>query len=309
MALPVYSTRAVFRAELAARLGFTANASASLNNALLNSFITRAQDNVWRRINWPQQFDQVDYSVAPSETSVAYPTELDPNRITAINVETDGDDNWYPVTEGISYQEDSITGIHSWPSRYEYQHDFIFLWPVMPVRLALGIVDITVPLLRALIELDDITQVFDGMRILVEGVGGMVQITDGIYTVGTIAGSTFELNDSADGVIDASAYTAYTSGGTVSVGHNLRFEGTRRVTAFASDSTTLTLPDDLLLDVALMYGKAHYRQPDWQLYQKEMTRTLIKLRGQEHGNRRYVPINRNRGGQSVEMIRPRLITD
>lgn len=50
----------------------------------------------------------------------------------------------------------------------------------------------------------------DGVSVYVESVGGMTEINDTIFTVDNPASTTFELLG-----VDGSAYTAYTSGGTV----------------------------------------------------------------------------------------------
>jgi hypothetical protein len=54
----------------------------------------------------------------------------------------------------------------------------------------------------------------EGNTIYIKDVGGMVEITDGYYLVGTVATNTFELQDSDGNDIDSTGYTTFTTGGT-----------------------------------------------------------------------------------------------
>lgn len=307
MALPVYSAKSVMRAELAARLGFGANAAASLNTTLLNSFLVRAQEELWERLNWAQRFEQVDVYVAPAEQSIDYPTLLDPNGIWNIQVDYSGDGQWMPVFDGIDYPLDSVENTNSWPRRFERRSAYIWLWPIVNTARSVEITGITKA--NPAVVTAAAHGLVDGQRIRVEDVGGMVEVTNGLYVVDAPATNSFALHTSADAAINSTAYTTYTTGGTISVGYRLRCEGNLRLGAFAADSDLPTMPEGLVLHMAIAYGKAHYRHPDAQAYMKSVGRRIELARGKEHGNRRYVPMNRNGSVRATERVRPLLISD
>ena len=60
----------------------------------------------------------------------------------------------------------------------------------------------------------------DGDNVILESVGGMTEVefnnsTDQLYTVANKTATTFELTDESGTNVDSSAFTTYTTGGTV----------------------------------------------------------------------------------------------
>ena len=77
-------------------------------------------------------------------------------------------------------------------------------------------------------------------------------------------------------VPDSSAYDIY-------------FEGYCKLRSFENDTDTTTVDEELVFMLALANGKAHYRQPDAEIYANEMNAMMKRLKGADHGGRRYIP--------------------
>lgn len=72
--------------------------------------------------------------------------------------------------------------------------------------------------------------------------------------------------------------------------YTLHLEGYMALGAFAADGDTATIDDELVFMLALANAKAHYRQPDAQIYAEEVKSLLARLKGASHGSgRRYIP--------------------
>lgn len=313
MPRPTEKTLAALRGEVAARVGFGGMAAAAQNAAKLNGILQDAQEHLYERLIATDLVRDRDVRawVAPTERQVAYPDELDPDRLHDVFVDYTGETEWYRLAEGINYSHDSIPDLGDWPRRYERQFDVIDLWPVCEARVTLTVTGISQanPAIVTVAETLADHGVVDGQRVYLSGHGGMVELADAVYTVDAVTGaSTFELHDAADVAVDATGYTAYTSGGTVGLGYQLRFEGVRRLGAFSSDSDTCTLPSRLVKLQALVYAMAEYRRPEAQVYEASLRKLIAQARGRVHGNKRYIPIGRSGAQRSVEAIRPKLVS-
>lgn len=69
--------------------------------------------------------------------------------------------------------------------------------------------------------------------------------------------------------------------------YTVRCDHYKRLGAFAVDVDKATVDDELILMLATSMGKAHYRQPDADFYQKTLNDTLRKLRKKSKGNKRF----------------------
>lgn len=110
-----------------------------------------------------------------------------------------------------------------------------------------------------------------GDYIYVSGVGGMTQITDGIYTVGATAANTFELLDEGGSNINSTGYSSFTSGGTVEkIAHlgtdvaadDLAEMQVQRINyddAYAVASNTTTIKTALLFSHTSVYPRMLYK--------------------------------------------------
>lgn len=68
-----------------------------------------------------------------------------------------------------------------------------------------------------------------------------------------------------------------------------KLDGYCKLRPFAADTDETTIDDELVFMLALANGKAHYRQPDAEVYAQEMNSLLRRLKGYDHGGRRYIP--------------------
>lgn len=62
--------------------------------------------------------------------------------------------------------------------------------------------------------------------------------------------------------------------------YTLRTWYVKDLEAFASDNDVCTIDDSMVLTHALAHAKAHYRQPDAQMYQAALETLLSRIRGQ-----------------------------
>lgn len=135
----------------------------------------------------------------------------------AKTVVADSDDKWqlrkitYDSNRGITKVEWAET------DNSIASPDFEFIWTNNSKLTISGITQAN----PAVVTVSDIGNLADGDKIAIQDVAGMIQVNfDGTneYTVANISGNTFELSG-----IDASAFTAYISGGTVDYGEYLQY--------------------------------------------------------------------------------------
>lgn len=70
--------------------------------------------------------------------------------------------------------------------------------------------------------------------------------------------------------------------------YTVRIEGYIQLMDFVDDSDRATVDDTLILLYAEAYGKAHLNRPDAQLKLQALQTRLRILRGQQHGEQRYI---------------------
>jgi hypothetical protein len=73
-----------------------------------------------------------------------------------------------------------------------------------------------------------------------------------------------------------------------STSYLFRIEGYIQLMPFVADADRATVDDTLILLYAEAYGKAHLNKPDAQAKMQVLERRLKKLRGQQHGEQRYI---------------------
>lgn len=76
-------------------------------------------------------------------------------------------------------------------------------------------------------------------------------------------------------------------------------EGFIALKSFTSDSDVATIDSELVFMLALANAKAHWRQPDAQIYADEVKALLARLKASSHGGRRYIPGENDQGMTAV----------
>lgn len=72
--------------------------------------------------------------------------------------------------------------------------------------------------------------------------------------------------------------------------YTAHIEGYRKLAPFTADAHESTVDDELVFLMGLANAKAHYRQPDAEIYAREVSSMLARLKGAAHGSgRRYIP--------------------
>lgn len=305
MARPTEDTLATLRSKLATRIGRGGQSGAAQNKALLNDFLSLAQEDLWERLEMNQVYDEVFAWIAGGVTTMAYPDDIDPDRFIAVNVDYSGNGDWYPVHEGIAYDHDSVSALSSFPRRYEHTHDYLHFWPQTDATSSITITGITQANPGVVTAAGH--GLVDGQEVYLAGIVGMTELNGTIVKAASVTTNTFALQDQDGNDIDTSGYTAYSSGGTAAVGYRFKIEGFRRLGAFAADGDRCTLPSTLVFTQALADAKAHYGHKDAAAYEVKARRLLGRYRGRMHGQRRYVPAGRNHAGRGAELIRPKLL--
>ena len=86
------------------------------------------------------------------------------------------------------------------------------------------------------------------------------------------------------------------------ISYTVRVWYIRELGRFTQDGDRCTIDDDLIFLHALANAKAHYRQPDADIYTRQMQSILTQLKTKQFGNRSY-----RRGADSELQIRPKVI--
>lgn len=114
----------------------------------------------------------------------------------------------------ITYDSNSSVTSITWPQNelLNASTDYDFAWTAVAELTVTAITQAN----PAVVTVSSIGTLQNGDQIIIQDVAGMTEVNfDGtnIYTVANIAGATFELSG-----IDSTAFTAYSSGGSVSYG-------------------------------------------------------------------------------------------
>ena len=86
------------------------------------------------------------------------------------------------------------------------------------------------------------------------------------------------------------------------IAYTVRIWYIRELGRFTQDADRCTIDDDLIFLHALANAKAHYRQPDAEIYTGQMQSMLTQLKTKQFGTRSY-----RRGDNSELQIRPKVI--
>ena len=86
------------------------------------------------------------------------------------------------------------------------------------------------------------------------------------------------------------------------IAYTVRIWYIRELGRFTQDADRCTIDDDLIFLHALANAKAHYRQPDADIYTRQMQSLLTQLKTKQFGTRSY-----RRGDNSELQIRPKVI--
>lgn len=299
MSLPFKRTKEHLRDELRAGLGFGAQVASTIQNKLMESWLDRAQSFIYDQYR-PQELRVVDDSISTVAGTRLYdwPDQIDYRELWEFGVyaKIDGT-NYIPLTHGIDWTHNNITesGIQSFPSNFDTGPQ-LEIWPepnaAYPLRLegfkrigefradlsdwaastAYAVGDIVVPTSAPTwpSPLDDEDHFY--------------------YQVSAIAGTG--TSDSAEPTWPT------TAGGTV-----IDNAGANQIT-WTAVRNDCTVDPALVLELALAWGKSHYRQADAEIVLNTVTQRLNKLKAKQHGKRRYI-----RGQKSAADLTLPIVSD
>lgn len=135
MALPTNRNLGDLRLELSARLGFASTGNASgPKQAVLNSFLQNAQDQLYYAFDWKQLKKVFTFnasstpSLGQSQQYIDYPDDVNPDRILEMSSKGINTTDFDPMQEGIDLSHRNTTTTDR-PRRYALR-DQIEIWPV-----------------------------------------------------------------------------------------------------------------------------------------------------------------------------------
>lgn len=174
-------------------------------------------------INRPYKFgerDRREFIVQDSEVSLVAVNDTNSNPIFVGRAKAGVplDENMWQIRK-ITYDSNQGVTRVEWPQNGDgiASTNYEFIWSTITPLTITAITQAN----PAVVTVSSIETLVNGDSIVIQGVAGMTQVNfDGsnIYTVANIAGATFELSG-----IDSSAFTAYSSGGTVEYGEAVNY--------------------------------------------------------------------------------------
>ena len=174
-------------------------------------------------INRPYKFgerDRREFIVQDSEVSLVAINDSNSNPIFVGRAKAGVplDENMWQIRK-ITYDSNQGVIRVEWPQNSEgaASTNFEFIWTDSS-ELTITTISQDNP---AVVTVSSIGSLQNGDQIVIQDVLGMTEVNftgSNLYTVANIAGSTFELQG-----IDSSAFTAYSSGGTVTYGQMLNY--------------------------------------------------------------------------------------
>lgn len=264
MSLPDKVTLGELRVELQARLGYAAATSVStVNSALLNSFLRRAQDQLYWEYHFPELYREFGLrATAPSAwaaaTAYAVGDVVKPSSqsgslgLTAICTVAGTSDAAEPTwgyVEGETVTDNSVT--------WEMQNAGRIEWPDLceprKIRKVSALVDGTwMPLKRGIeISHDSVAQPTNFPK--------RWDDTYGKLEIWPMPDQTYPI----------------------------KIEGYKRLGSFTQDKDEVTLDDYPVLLLALINAKAHYRHQDAEAYVNQLQVYLGKLKAADKQGKRF----------------------
>jgi len=174
-------------------------------------------------INRPFKFgerDRREFIVQDSEVSLVAINDTNSNPIFVARAKSGvlvSEDMWQ--IRKVTYDSNQGVTRVEWPQNSDgnASTNFEFIWSTI-TPLTITAISQANP---AVVTVSSIGTLANGSLIVIQSVAGMTEVNyDGsnIYTVANIAGATFELSS-----INSSAFTAYSSGGTVEYGEAVNY--------------------------------------------------------------------------------------
>lgn len=129
MAIPVEQTLGELRAELSRNLGFQGQ-GAILNKGLLDSFLQRAQQEVYRRMVESRTMTIYATTVGAEQRYIDYPTGLDADQVHEIRLDRTGSEDWVSLVQGIDTSHHRRRDDRQYPTRFDRHANQIELWRI-----------------------------------------------------------------------------------------------------------------------------------------------------------------------------------
>lgn len=294
MSLPFHRTKEHLRDELRALLGFGSQTATTIQNKLMGSWLERARTFIYNEYR-PAEMRVVDETLSTVANTLQYdwPDQIDYQELIfeGVLAKIDGT-NWIPLKQGIDWPHDNVTegGTTSFPLAFDIGAQ-LEIWPkpdaVYPLRI-------------------------EGMRRLGEFRADLTDwAADTATTVGDIviptsapawpnplaAEDTFYYEATAvagDTKTDPTTEPTWpTTHGGVVVDDQVTWTAVRN---------HCMLDDELVLELALAWGKSHYRQADAEVAMSTVQQRLNKLKGKQHGRRRYIRGQKHEAGMAFPQV-------
>lgn len=280
MSLPLHRTKDHLRDELRALLGFGSQTATTIQNKLLGSWLERAQTFIYNEYR-PQELRVVDESLSTATNTILYdwPDQIDYREMIfeGVYAKIDGT-NWLPLAHGVSWLDDSVTesGITSFPQAFDTGPQ-LEIWPKPD-----GIYPLRIEAFKRVVEFrEDLTEWVADTATAVGDI--VIPTSPPDWPLSLDAEDTFYYEATAvagDTKTDLTTEPTWptTAGGTV----------VDDQVTWTAVPNHCTVDDALVLELALAWGKSHYRQADAEVVMNTLMQRLNKLKTKQHGRRRYI---------------------
>lgn len=248
MALPPQRSLHHLRDEVRARCGFGNQVIDTVQQGRFDSWIREAQSDIFWQHDFHARRAETSVNTVASQSYVDWPSNVDPDRIVAITVKVN--DVWLPVTpRGIDWPHDTFQASATFPLRYD-TGPTLELWPTPDIVYELKIEHYQRPRTlhgAAAWAANSNYSLGD----FVTPATGVIAFPGQLPTV--LHRSHFVYEVTVDGADTTTEPTwPIVENATVLNG----------VQEFTARLNTVTVPDSLVLKLALYKAKLHYRQPD-----------------------------------------------
>lgn len=288
MARTFYRTKTHLRDELRARLGFGSQTATTIQNKLMGSWLDSARSLIYNDYT-PDDLrvtnDHIQTTVG--YTAIGWPQYANRNKLVMNGVYAKVNGQWRPLTQGIDYNKDTDVeqALYGAPEAWDYGSGGVLeIWPRPDDNYDIR--------LETYFPLNDFrADLTEWQASTVMAVGDIVIPTSPASWPTPLRGKDkfyYEVHAVTGDATTGSTEPTWSTTLLTDAGLETIYDVDDNNVSYTVRPNDCMVDDTLVLELAIAYGKAHYRQADAEFAMSSAMRRLDKLKAQQHGRRRYL---------------------
>lgn len=288
MSRAFYRNKTHMRDELRARLGFGSQTATTIQNKLLGSWLDSARTLIYQEyVPEELRITNEELTLTNGGWYASWPKYINPQELTGIGVYAKVNSSWRPLRLGITHDMNTAleNGLRGAPEAWDYGNvGTLDFWPMADAAYAIRI-EGHLPLGEFRSDLSEWTSS------TAKAVGDIVIPTsqpswpDPLRERDKFFYEVFAVSGDATTGATEPAWQAFQP---VIESYETILSVQDNNVSYRVVTNDCMVDDSLVLELALAYGKSHYRQADAEVAMNTAMQRLNRLKAKRHGRRRYL---------------------